>query len=292
MNVLVLGGTKYFGKRLVEILLKQGEKVTVVSRRDIDIEFMGKVKYRKADRDNRRELANALANEKFDVVFDQICYASNSAQLLLDRTVGKVGKYVLTSTQSVYEKSGAVVEGDFDPSAATIVFGDRSDFPFPEKYGEGKRMSEAVYFQKATAPVAALRIPIVFGPDDYTMRLKNLVEKIKNSQPILVTNKDARFSLIYAEDAAKALYKLATTNVIGPLNVASADTLSIGELIAQIETVTGSKANIVSAGETEIHNRFAGEETCTLNVSKAASLGFQTSAAHDWLPSLIRSFSN
>lgn len=290
MNVLVLGGTKYFGKRLVEILLKHGEKVTVISRRDIDIEFMGKVKFRKADRDNRRELANALANEKFDVVFDQICYASNSAQLLLDRTAGKVGKYVLTSTQSVYEKSGVVVESDFDPTTASIMFGDRSDFPFPEKYGEGKRMSEAVYFQNAMVPVAALRIPVVFGPDDYTMRLKNLVQKVKKGEPILITNHDARFSLIHAEDAAKTLYKLATTNVVGPLNVASVDTYSIGQLVSLIETITQGKATIVSSGDTELHNRLAGDETRTMDVTKAVGLGFQTTKAQDWLPQLIRSF--
>jgi nucleoside-diphosphate-sugar epimerase len=52
-----------------------------------------------------------------------------------------------------------------------------------DTYAEGKRMAEAVLFQKASFPVVSVRFPIILGPDDYSKRLRFQVRRISSGEP-------------------------------------------------------------------------------------------------------------
>lgn len=76
MNVLILGGTRFFGIHTVNELLKQGHDVTIATRDRAADTFGGSVKRIKLDRMNPDSVKEALSGKYFDVVIDKIAYCS------------------------------------------------------------------------------------------------------------------------------------------------------------------------------------------------------------------------
>ena len=72
MNILVIGGTKFFGKHMVEALLKQGHDVTLATRGNTNNVFGDKVSYITVERTNPDSMKNALSGRHFDIVIDKI----------------------------------------------------------------------------------------------------------------------------------------------------------------------------------------------------------------------------
>lgn len=217
-KVLVLGGTRFFGKKLVEQLIREQMDVTILTRGVASDPFGNSVKRLVADRTDKAALSKALADSNFDLVYDNICYtpqeASEAVELFADRTP----KYIVISSLSVYPFGGtAKKETEFDPYTYPI--------PNPESqkvdYAEGKRLVEAVLFQQAPFAVAAVRFPIVLGHDDYTRRLHFHVEHVQGDQPIGIPNPDAQMSFINSDEAASFLLWLGQSDLEGPVNACS-----------------------------------------------------------------------
>ncbi|MCB0418931.1 MAG: NAD-dependent epimerase/dehydratase family protein, partial [Bdellovibrionales bacterium] len=189
MKLLVLGGSRFFGKLLVEKALRAGHDVSVVTRGQSGNIPKG-AKALKADRSDPQALKNALGNTEWDVVFDQICFNSSEAAaadaLLKDRT----GRYVFTSSMSVFPKGPARNEDSFNPKLHVLSIG--STF----EYAEGKRQAEAYLFQQSKLPAVSVRIPFVVGMDDYTRRLHFHVERTLKGLPIYFPVPNARICLI------------------------------------------------------------------------------------------------
>lgn len=51
-NILILGGTRFFGKRLVELLLEEGHKVTIATRGNTPDSFGEQVDRLQIDRES------------------------------------------------------------------------------------------------------------------------------------------------------------------------------------------------------------------------------------------------
>lgn len=282
-RILVLGGTRYFGKQLVKLLLDQGHQVTVATRGKTTDPFGNRIERGTIDRSDLRTIDGLAKTRYWDVVFDQLCYSPNEAELSIEVFKGRVGRYVHTSTASVYNTDGARSEKDFDPTSYPIRNGNRSDF----NYSEGKRLAEAMLFQQASFPVVAMRIPIVLGPDDYTGRLEFHIDRVRARKTIVIPNLNASTSFIYSSEAARFLYWLAMGNITGPINACSNGTLSIREIIEIIEHRVGQKAEIVNKGAEEAHTPFTDEKSRYLDNSRARALGFEFENLSNWFPSLV-----
>ncbi|WP_243525351.1 NAD-dependent epimerase/dehydratase family protein [Bacillus pseudomycoides] len=181
-KILVFGGTRFFGKRLVESLLQAGHDVTIATRGLTVDPFGSTVKRVVVDREDEGQLQKTLAGKSYDVVYDNLCYSPNAAKIICDVLHNKVKKYIVISSMAIYEPSLSLKESDFNPYEYPIVYGDRQDF----SYSEGKRLAEAVLFQHATFPVIAVRFPVVIGENDYTKRLWFYVENIIKRKPFVV----------------------------------------------------------------------------------------------------------
>src|SRR3982751_869091 len=71
MKVLVIGGTLFIGRNLVQSLQKAGHEVWVMHRKS-EHDLGKKVGNLVADRNDPDSVKRALASEKFDVVFDNV----------------------------------------------------------------------------------------------------------------------------------------------------------------------------------------------------------------------------
>lgn len=285
-NILVLGGTRFFGRKLVELLIEDGHNVTIITRGQLGNPFGDLVEHIIVDRSNKDELAKMVRDRTFDLVYDNICFSSNEAHDFCEVFNGKIGKLVFTSTLSTYEIDGNVKsEADFDPYQYEIRMGDSSDFT----YAEGKRQAEAVFFQYAQFPVVAVRIPIVLGQDDYTRRLHFHIEKVENEEPIGFVNMDAEMSFIQASEAAQFLKWAGMTDVEGPYNATANGKISLMDLIKLIEGATGKAAKIELDGNEENLSPYAVPATWYMTNDKAVAKGFQFSNLDDWLQPLVES---
>ena len=286
MNILVLGGTRFFGKKLVELCIENGHDVTILTRGQSGNPFGTAVKQLRVDRDNHDALENALAHTTWDIVYDNICYSPNEAHTICELLKGKTKKLVFTSTLSTYEVDGKMKkEEDFDPYHYQILMGDREEF----SYGEGKRQAEAVLFKEASFPVVAVRFPIVMGEHDYTRRLHFHVERILHDQPISLPNIDAQMSYITDEEAAEFLYFVGVTPIEGPYNATASGAISLKELLALIEEESGKRAKIsLVGGDEESQSPYGVPADWYMTNAKAEKAGFTFSQLHEWLPKLVK----
>lgn len=283
-NVLVIGGTRFFGRKLVEQLIKAGENVTIMTRGRSENPFGTKVEHLIADRSNKDELAEAVEGRFFDIVYDNICYSSNEAYEFCEVFNNKTHRLIFTSTLSTYEVDGTKkVEADFNPYTYEIKMGTSKDFT----YAEGKRQAEAVFYEYATFDVVAVRFPIVMGEDDYTRRLHYHVEHVASNQQMGFDDLDVEMSFIQATEAAEFLLWVGKIDFVGPINATASGKISMGELLQLIEEKTGERAIVTFDQEAKDVSPYAVPKTWYMSNEKATALGFSFTQLHDWLPHLI-----
>ncbi|PYF08890.1 NAD-dependent epimerase/dehydratase family protein [Ureibacillus chungkukjangi] len=288
-KILVFGGTRFFGKKLVETLLEEGHDVTIATRGKTAHSFGEKVNQQIVDRTNKSDLASAFADTQWDIIYDNICYSPDDALAACEIFAGKTRKYVFTSTMSTYSDLGAELsEGEFDPYHYEIRYGGLNDF----SYGEGKRLAEAVFFQKANFPVVAVRFPIVLGEDDYTRRLHFHIERTAEGKAISFLNMDARMSYILSDDASEFLKFAGFSEIVGAYNATSSGTYSLKELMEMIEGSVGKKAKIALVGDDESRSPFAVPKDWYMTQAKSIEAGFTCQPLEAWLPDLIKTLSS
>jgi nucleoside-diphosphate-sugar epimerase len=100
MNILVIGGTRFFGRTFVEQLVSADHAVTVLSRGKLPPP--AGIEHLVADRADSAALSAALSGRSFDVVVDNVAMNAAHVSAALDALGDRAGHYVLTSTVSVY----------------------------------------------------------------------------------------------------------------------------------------------------------------------------------------------
>ncbi|WP_418026555.1 NAD-dependent epimerase/dehydratase family protein [Paenibacillus sp. JJ1722] len=286
-KVLVLGGTRFFGKRLVERLLESSENsVTILTRGQTSDSFGDRVQRICADRTDPQALAEAVGEQVWDVIYDNICFSPDEASEACRIFDAKAKRYIVTSSLSVYDSSPEVLtESIFDPQTYLVRKGGKDDFT----YQEAKRQAEAVFMQQATFPVVAVRFPIVLGTDDYTKRLHFHIEHVREGREIGVPNSTAQISFIRSDEAADFLLWLGHTPLTGPVNACSDGTVRIGEIISIIEQTTGKQAVVKEKTADEHMSPFGITQSWYMDTSKAQSEGYSFLSLNEWLPELITS---
>lgn len=291
MDVCVIGGSRYFGKRLVRLLLAAGHRVTVLNRGSAPPPpgATGLV----ADRDDEAALRAALGEARFDVVVDQVCYNPVQAAIAAAVFAGRTTRYVMTSTVEVYAAgSRPVAAGPVAESAVSLDPGtvDASapwhDEDFAEAhYGEGKRQAEAVFTAKAAFDFASVRSAHVLGGADFTGRLAHYVDRVRSKRPIAVREPEFPATFINVDEIAAVLAWAAGAGFTGPVNAASHGALTARALTGLIPGDTAPRFTTVEPGA--VASPFSFATHYPMDNSRAGALGFGFSRLSDWLPSAI-----
>lgn len=285
MDILVFGGTRFFGKQLVANLIDEGHRVTIATRGKTPDDFGNSIKRICIDRTDAPTLASILCNSEYDIVYDQICYAPNDALLAIDALQNRVGKYVFTSSMAVYHNGDdACTEDDFNPYTYPVRTGWRDQF----SYAEGKRLAESIFFQESSFDVIAVRFPVVLGPNDYTRRIEFHLERIRERVPIRFDNVNAKTCFISSVEAGNFLNWIISTNIVGSFNACSSGVIRWRELFDIFEQVTGQEAVILKDTYNENVSPYNESGSRFMTSQKATECGFQFQSLLEWLPGLIR----
>ncbi len=270
----MIGGTRFFGKRYVELMLKEGHTVTLLTR-GLSVDSFGtRVSRLTADRTDSLQFRNAIRSD-YDLVVDNILMNAQEAKSAVEVLGNRTNHYIMTSTISVYDpRPGPLMEIDFE---ALI--------PHPgETYQHGKRSAEHALAEAAFG-VSILRIPVVVGPDDYTQRLLTHVRAVKMKKKLYFPNPDATFSFLHAQDAARALSWLSEAKPCGVYNVAAPHPWTLRELMDRIGKITGQSFEF--GGPADGPSPFGVTQDYYLDITKAEKAGFRVDGLEKWMPGLI-----
>lgn len=279
MHVLVIGGTRFMGKHLVRDLLLKGYNVTVANRGFMPDPFGDRMNRIIFDRYKETSIIHALSNKSFDIVFDHLAYSSNDVKILLPHI--KCKRYIMISSAAVYNRHMNIKEEEFNPLSQPVAWGNRSDF----SYDEGKRNAERALFQVfSNVESITVRLPYVIGVDDYTIRLYFYVEHITSKTPMYIDNYDSELGYIRSDEAGKFLSFLADQSFTGAINGAASQTITLRQVTNYIKEKTGYPVLLEQDADFAPYN---GDPSHSINIDKAASLGFQFSSLHSWIYALL-----
>jgi len=279
MNILVIGGTRYFGIHMINALLQQGHNVTIATRGQSRDDFGDKVSRIILERTSQDSVKETLSNTSFDVVYDKIAYCSNDVKYVLDVIACK--KYIMMSSTAVYHLHVNTFEEEFNPLSKKLIWCDRKDFP----YDEIKRQAECALYQTyGYIPSIAVRYPFVIGKDDYTSRLYFYVKNTIKGVPMYINNYECQMGFIRSYEAGAFLAYLADKNYAGVINGCSSGTISIKEIISYVEKKIGKKAILDDDGEKAPYND---TPEYSINTDKAVNIGFEFSKLDSWVYKLL-----
>jgi nucleoside-diphosphate-sugar epimerase len=213
MRVLVIGGTRFMGRRLVWRLLARGERVTLLNRGLTPDPFGPRVERLRADR-NRPSFTGPVAGRDFDAVVDFGAYTGSDLAPVVEALAGRVGHYVLISTGQVYlVRKGARLPSREEDYAGELLRepaepDDRSEW----QYGMGKRECEDLLqaaWEARRFPFTTLRLPMVDGEGDHRRRLEAYLWRLLDGGPVIVPDGEGpTVRHVYSGAVAEAVARL------------------------------------------------------------------------------------
>jgi nucleoside-diphosphate-sugar epimerase len=262
MRILVIGGTKFIGPRLVRRLAADGHEVTVFHRGRTKVDLPPGVRELLGDRRRLADHATEFRRLGPDVVVDMVAFTEQDALTAVATLRGVAGRLVAISSGDVYRAYGVFAGLEPGPHEPTPI---REDAPLRQslfiarsnvKLGDDLYDYEKILVERAVMgdkelPGTVLRLPMVHGPGDEQRRLAPYLRRMLDARPAILLNDGvARWRCLrgYVEDVAAAI-ALAATNSAAEgriYNVAEANAFTEAEWVAEIGKAFGWDGRVVS----------------------------------------------
>ena len=150
MKILVMGGTRFVGKSLVEKLLNKDYEIDIFTRGNKPTPVGANLI--KGDRNNLDDILK-IKNEKYDYVFDISGRELDQTKMLVENIKDSFKRYIYVSSAGVYE----------DLSELPIT----EDSPInPNSRHIGKFNTE-MWLIKSKIPFTSFRPTYIYGPNNY-----------------------------------------------------------------------------------------------------------------------------
>ncbi|HEY8646677.1 MAG TPA: NAD-dependent epimerase/dehydratase family protein [Gaiellaceae bacterium] len=235
MRILILGGTQFLGRHVVDAALDRGHQITMFNRGQTRPELFPDVEKLRGDRDG--ELA-ALAGRDFDAVVDTSGYVPRIVSETID-ALGEVGHYTFVSSISVYADLST-------PPTETSPLAELKEptEEWREAYGELKVLCENVVRERF--PNAFIPRPgLIVGPWDTTGRFTYWPTRLAAGGRVLAPlPQDADTQVIDVRDLADWIVRAAEDGVGGTYNAVGRVTTR-ANVLATCRRVAGTDAELV-----------------------------------------------
>ena len=244
MRLLLLGGTRFVGRAVVDDALARGWEVTAVHRGLSGAPPAGATSLL-ADRSTPGALRRVLGEDTWDVVVDTWDgaprVATDAAQVLR----GRVRRYGYVSSLSVYAWGSHVDESS--PLVPGDPLADAGDYPALKRGAELGVL--------AAHPDALLaRAGLILGPHEGIGRLPWWLYRISRGGRVLAPGRPGRpLQYVDVRDLAGWLLSGLSTGLAGPVDVASrSGHASTEQLLTACVRATGSGAELVWVSEADL----------------------------------------
>lgn len=246
MRLLILGGTKFLGRHIVDAATARGHAVTTFTRGTLTPELPAGVEQLRGDRDGD---LGALAGKRWDAVIDTSGYVPRVVRASAEALRDAAGRYVFISTISVYPEFG---QTGIDEGAPVGTLDDATveEITGPT-YGPLKALCERAVEEVFPGRAVIIRPGLIVGPYDPTGRFTYWPARIARGGDVLVPRAlDWPTQIIDVRDLAAFAVAMAEGGAPGTYNATGpADPLTFGELFATAREVAGSDARPVVVPE-------------------------------------------
>ncbi|MGA8025995.1 MAG: NAD-dependent epimerase/dehydratase family protein [Bryobacteraceae bacterium] len=257
-RVLVIGGTKFIGRLLVEDLARAGHEVYILHRKSRH--SLGKrVHNLVADRNDAAAVRKAVGAIRFDAVYDNAYdweRGTTASQVEATAQIfdGKVERYVFMSSVAAYGDGLNHHEGD------ALAPDDH-----PNAYSRNKAMTERALFrmhQRSGFPIVTLRPPFVYGARNPFYREAFFWDRFRAGRPIIIPSEGHRLmQFVYIRDLVQIATKVVEQrNAVGhAFNTANPRPLTQHELVLELARVAQIKEPRLVSIPRELIRRAGGQ---------------------------------
>lgn len=227
MRTLIIGGTRFIGVYLTQVLLAAGHEVVLFNRGNHPVPAgVGQIT---GDRRDPEQLKAKLAGESFDAVFDNNGRELSDTQPLAGIFAGKVQHFIYVSSAGVYLPTDQPPHKEGDPVD-------------PKSRHKGKHETEA-YLASSELPWTSIRPTYIYGSKNYNDLEAWFFDRIVRNRPIPIPGNGQLLTQFgHCYDLATAMAAvLGNSNAIGQIYNISGD---------RFVTFTGlAKACAIAAGK-------------------------------------------
>jgi 2'-hydroxyisoflavone reductase len=248
MNLLILGGTVFLGRHLVEAALRRGHAVTLFNRGRRNPDLFPDVEKLRGDRDGDLE---ALRGRGWDAVIDPSGYVPRIVRASAELLAAAVGHYTFISSLSVYADP-LDPETDEGGRLSVLPAGlEGTEEITGESYGALKVQCEQAAEAALPGRALVIRPGLIVGPHDPSDRFTYWPARVARGGEVLAPGDPARLvQFIDARDLAEWMLRLVEAETTGTFNATGpASRLTMGALLATCRAVAGSDATFTWAPE-------------------------------------------
>ena len=239
MKILIIGGTRFLGRHLVESALARGHEVTLFNRGKSNPDLFKQVQTIRGDREKDLDQLSG----QWDAVIDTCGYFPRIVRMSAEALKDKVRSYVFISSISVYDGFGKIGINESDP-VGTIADETIEEIT-GESYGPLKALCEKAVQDVFGDRSLIIRPGLIVGPNDPTDRFTYWPVRVARGGDVLVPEKPAApIQIIDVRDLSDFVIELLQQNVFGVFNATGPEhELTLGTMLEACKRVSGSDAN-------------------------------------------------
>jgi len=244
MKVLVIGGTLYIGRLLVEELVKAGHEVAILHRKPKH-EFGRRVENLMADRNDPDSLKEVLSGRRFEVVYDNAYdWERGTTAAQVEATVqacggNRLSRYLFMSSVAAY--GDGLNHKESDPLAP-----DYHANPYIRFKASTERQLFRMYSKGL--PVVTFRPPFVFGPGNPFYREQFFWDRLRAGRPIIIPGDGHRLmQFVYVNDLVHAMVRaMEEPRAVGEaFNIGDPKPLTQVEFVERLAKIAGVEPVLV-----------------------------------------------
>ncbi len=298
MRVVVLGGTRFIGRAIVEELASSGHDVLIVHRGVLEPADMPAVQHLHAERAALPARRSELAAFEPDAAIDCRALSKVDAQTAIDALPSAIRMLVISSID-VYKAFAALNDGrETDPVPIDEASPVRSErYPYRGK-APGMDDYDKLDVEDVYLPLGAtsLRLPMVYGPHDYQLREEFILRRVRAGRNRIPFGAGMWLACrAYVGDVARgARLALESSSTEGSaLNLCEDRTFSMTMWSRMILESAGSNAELVKVADELLPDDLKPTGTMTQHIAASSRrartlLGWTTSDPAETLRTTVR----
>ncbi len=246
MKLLIIGGTRFVGRHLVEAALAHGHTLTLFNRGQSNPDLFPQVEQLRGDRSTDLAL---LKDRSWDAVIDTCGYVPRVVRLSAQALVGHTDRYVFISTVSVYAEGNP--RGMDEDSPLATLKDESVEEVTGETYGGLKVLCEKVVDQTYPDRALIIRPGLIVGPHDPTDRFTYWPWRIAQGGEVLAPGQaDQPVQVIDARDLTQWIVSMVEAKRTGIFNaVGPDDTLTTRRMLEACIAVCSPQAHLTWVDE-------------------------------------------
>ncbi len=238
MKILIIGGTRFLGRHLVNSARARGHEITLFNRGLTNPDIFRTVDTISGDREKDLDQLSG----QWDAVIDTCGYFPRIVRMSAEALKDKVEKYVFISSISVYADFKKIGINESYPVGR--IKNETMEEITGESYGPLKALCEKAVQDVFGIDSLIVRPGLIIGPHDPTDRFTYWPVRVARGGTVLAPEKpDVPIQIIDARDLADFIIELIQQNVSGVFNAAGPDNeLTLGAMLDTCKLVSASDA--------------------------------------------------